>query len=421
MNRRISLGLTIVLVLLSALIGFSTAFTLAIIMDEPSSDGSGSVNESHGHAYANVNFEFEKLAVVDQLFSENSICSLDGDELTDWMIHGYIAGANDRYGAYYNADSADDLLADRGGDIQGIGINITYNPDYGCIEVINVMPDSPALEAGILPGDLITYVGTGEDSESVAELGYEIAVSKLQGKAGTNAEFTVQRGDDYSEIIEYSIERRVVAEQTVRYRVYEGDDTIGIIQILSFNGKTAAQFLEAFASLMDSGVEKLVFDVRYNPGGSLDSVLTILDYLLPEGPMIRIAYANGEEQVYNSDAAEFDLPMAVLVSGNTASAGELFCAALKDYGKAPVIGTQTYGKGTMQSLFEIGDGSLISISVAYYNPPISDNYNGIGVAPDIEVDLTDEQKKVSIYKISDMDDPQMQTAIAVLNGTYAAD
>ena len=171
---------------------------------------------------------------------------------------------------------------------------------------------------------------------------------------------------------------------------------------------------------MNSGVEKLVFDVRYNPGGSLDSVLTILDYLLPEGPMIRIAYANGKEQIYYSDASEFDLPMAVLVSGNTASAGELFTAALKDYGKAPVIGTQTYGKGTMQSLFEIGDGSLISISVAYYNPPISDNYDGVGITPDIVIDLTEEQKQVSIYKISDLDDPQMQTAIAVLSGTYAA-
>lgn len=421
MNKKISLGLAIVLILLSILVTFATTFTALLMTVKNDVDVPTDYDTGHTHAYANLSFKFEKLSVVDELFRTQYIGDIDSDTLTDWLLYAYVVGTGDPYAAYYTAEEYTDLLSDRNGEMQGIGINIIYNADYGCIEVINVMPESPALEAGIMPGDLIAFIGNGDELESVSELGYNVAVSKLQGKSGTFAEFVVLRGTDYSERIDFSIERCFVTEQTVRYRMYEEDDSIGIIQILSFDAKTPTQFIEAFAELSNSGAQKFVVDVRFNPGGNLGAICEILDYLLPEGPIIRIKYNDGEEEVITSDASSFDVPIAVLANSSTASAGELFCAALQDYDKATIIGTQTYGKGTMQTTYQLGDGSAVSLSVAYYNPPFSDNYHGIGVTPDIEVDLTDEQKQISIYKIKDTEDPQMQTAIAVLNGTYAED
>jgi carboxyl-terminal processing protease len=420
MNRKISLGLTIVLVLLSMLVTFAATFTAMLMHEKPVTEIKDSDSTpSHTHAYANLSFNFEKLALIDELFKDEYIGEIDEETLTDWLLYAYVVGTEDPYAAYYTSEEYAELMQDRRGEMQGIGVNIIYNAEYGCIEVINVMPDSPALEAGILLGDLVVYVGNGDDAVSVAELGYNLAVSKLQGKSGTFAEFVVYRGENYSERLEFSIERGFVTEQTVRWRMYEGDGSIGIIQILSFDAKTPEQFIEAFGELANSGAEKFVLDVRYNPGGNLGAICQILDYLLPEGPIIRIEYKSGQEEMISSDAAAFDVPMVVLANSSTASAGELFCSALQDYNIAKVVGTQTYGKGTMQTTYQLGDGSAVSLSVAYYNPPFSDNYDGVGVTPDIEVDLTDEQKLISIYKIKDSEDPQIQTAIAVLNGSYA--
>ncbi len=393
--RKVPLGLTLLLVFFTAVITFFTTFTLL-------SFSGRSDYEQDGEQYI-----YDKLKDVDALFREYFIDEIDDSLLADGIIAGYVAGSGDKYATYFSKEGYAEFVRDNNAELQGIGVHVIYNTTYAAIEVINVMPDSPALEAGILPGDLIVSVG----GKSVSSLGYYAAVNAMRGDAGTFAKFTVARGKNYGETVEYEIERGYVTEQTVISRVYEPDPTIGIVRILQFDTGTPEQFEQAIESLLSAGVEKFVLDVRYNPGGDLNAICSVLDFLLPEGPIIRTIYKNGEENVINSDAKEFTKPMVVLINGSTASAGELFASALKDYEKALLVGEQTYGKGTMQSIFKLADDSAVSVSVALYYPPYSDNYEGVGVTPDIIVEMPEELKDVNIYKISDADDLQLQEAI----------
>ena len=157
-----------------------------------------------------------------------------------------------------------------------------------------------------------------------------------------------------------------------------------------------------------------MFDVRYNPGGDLESITEILDYLLPEGPIVRIVDADGNEDVRYSDASELDMPMCVLVNSSTASAAELFSSALQDYDKAELVGTVTYGKGTMQTIIRLADNTGLGISYRMYNPPYSDNYEGVGVQPDYVVEMDEGVADKNIYKITDAEDTQLQKAIELL-------
>ena len=348
---------------------------------------------------------YAKLAAVDELYRTLYIGDIDEKTLTDNLIRGYVLGTGDKYAYYLDEEQFAEMMASNNAELQGIGIMVIYQNDM--IEIISVMPDSPALDAGLEPGDIIAYV----DGESVAELGYTAAVNRLQGESGTLAEFTVQRGD---ELIDFSIERGYVNEQSVMYHVYEPDPTIGIVKILSFNLGTPEQFKSACEELIAGGVTKFVFDVRYNPGGDLESITEILDYLLPEGPIVRIVDAEGNEDVRYSDASELDMPMCVLVNSSTASAAELFSSALQDYDKAELVGTVTYGKGTMQTIIRLADNTGLGISYRMYNPPYSDNYEGVGVQPDYVVEMDESVADKNIYKITDAEDTQLQKAIELL-------
>lgn len=434
MKKTISLPLAIAAVLLAVILTFAATFTALKMNEKPSklpdSSETGSPDDASLEGFQqwlidtlnSLNFDYEKLQLVDELYSRYYVGELDKDDLTDYLLYGYVAGSGDVYGNYFNAEDFADYSADLRAEFQGIGVNVVYNANYGCIEIVNVMPDSPALEAGVLPGDLVAYVGIGDEAISVSEIGYYKAVSMIQGEAGTMAEFTIYREKDGQfEQIPFSIERGAFTEQTVLHHVFAEDPTIGVVRILSFDQGTAEQFVNAVEELLASGVTRLILDDRNNPGGDLEAICSVLDYLLPEGPVIRIEYKDGSEEVRTSDAKELDIPMAVLVNGNTASAGELFCSALQDYKKATIVGTQTYGKGTMQSIIPLGDGSAVSISVAMYNPPLSDNYESVGVTPDIILEMPEELQNVNLFRLKDTDDPQFMKAVSVLNGTDSAD
>lgn len=357
----------------------------------------------------------EKVAIIESMFEQHSYYDLDEDAVISGMLDGFAYGTGDKYAEYYSPEEYAMFTEESNGEMQGIGINIIFNAEYNAIEVINVMPDSPALEAGLLPGDLIIYVGIGEDAVSIAELGYTPAVAKLQGLAGTMCEFSAVRGENFNEILEFSIERRQVTVQTVTYHIYEADKSIGIIRISEFDKLTPTQFFAAIDDLQANGVTKFVFDVRNNPGGDLGAICSILDFLVPEGPIIRMKDKAGNESVIESLESEFNALMAVLCNGNSASAAELFTSALMDYDKATVIGTTTYGKGSVQTIYSFPDGAGIKMTTKMYFPPFSDGYDGIGITPDIEVEMAEEFKNVSLYKISDADDTQLQRAIQYLN------
>jgi carboxyl-terminal processing protease len=276
------------------------------------------------------------------------------------------------------------------------------------IEVVAVMPGSPAEAGGMLAGDYIYKV----EGEFISALGYGESVNRIKGEKGTTVNLTVLR--DGSEL-ELSFMRQEVRTQSVKYRMAAPD--IGYIRITQFNKETPDGFLAAVNELESEGALKYIFDVRFNPGGDLEGVTKTLDLLLPEGPIIRYTYKNGAEEIISSDEGEIIAPMAVLMNESTASAAELFCAALKDYEKAVLIGAKTFGKGTMQGIYPLSDRvTAFKISNAVYSPPFGECYDGIGIYPHIEAGLPEDLLKTKRFEnITDEEDTQLAVAIKALS------
>ena len=418
MSKKVSLLTFVLCLILAVLVTFMLTFTLlSDTLREKMADAYGEPVTGDLDASSEDPEYFEKIQLIENIMEAYSYYDIEAEDFIDSLLKGMVGGIGDKYAEYYTPEEFDLLQNDTNGEMQGIGINIIYNADYQVIEVINVMPDSPALEAGILPGDLIVSVGIGENAEDVSALGYYPAVAKLQGTAGTMCEFTVARGRNYEETLDFSIERRAVTIQTVTWHVYEKNKDIGIIRIFEFDKKTPEQFKEALSELGNKGVKKFIFDLRNNPGGDLDSICEVLDVILPEGPIIKMKDKAGNESVRKSDSSELNVDMAVLCNGSTASAAELFTSAVMDYEKAVTIGTKTYGKGSVQSLLPLNDGSAIKLTTKMYFPPYSEGYDGIGITPDIEIEMDEAllDRYNNIYLIPDAEDTQLAAAITALN------
>jgi len=423
MAKKISLGSTVAITLIGCLITFQTTYislhsqfekkyaadALQAVTDHTLQSGNTVPSDSENGDF--IEELMDKLTEIDYLYRNYYVGEMDDETLMDMILTGYVAGTGDAYARYYNAEALESFTQDIQGEMAGIGINVIYDAETQLIEVLNVMPDSPALESGVQIGDMIVYVG--EDKQSVTSLGYYGAVAQLQGELGTEAVFTVARGKDLSELVDFRITRAKITEQTVMYHVYEPDVSVGVIKITGFDVKTPEQFVAAVEDLTTAqGCEKLVIDLRYNPGGELTSIVTVLDYLLPEGPIIRIFDADGNQvDAYNSEAGELNIPMAVLVNGSTASAAELFTSAVRDYSKATIVGTTTYGKGCMQTTVPLSGGGAVSITYRMYSPPFSESYHGIGIVPDVVLELDEALSNKNIYKITDWEDNQLAAAV----------
>ena len=345
------------------------------------------------------------------------------DEATTAFIDAYLHAMGDKYAYYYDAKAYEEYRDDVSGEYAGIGVSVTMT-ESRYIEVLNVFSESPADKVGILPGDILIEVN-GED---IVELGYYKAIDMVRGEIGTSVNLTVERD---GERLSFDVIRDKVTEITVEYEMKEND--IGYIRITSFDAKTYPQFVEAYTALEKQGAKGLIFDVRNNPGGTLDSVVAILEYILPDGPIVHMEYKNSANnytissvddcnpffrflnQYYENH--EIKLPMAVLANQNTASAGELFTSSLNDYDAATVIGVKTYGKGVGQrGVSLVGeddkpDGSVVTITYFYYAPPYSENYDGIGIEPDIPSELPEEAQNKNLYKLTDEEDTQLKDGI----------
>ena len=403
MLKKIPLSTAVVLILLAVLVTFQITY-LAV-----NNKFEHKLNELEASAEHKL---YSKLNSVDDLFRKLYIGEIDEAQLADSIIQGYIKGTGDKYAEYMNSEEFERFLNDLGGELEGIGIVVIYNTEYTVLEIASVYPDSPAYEAGVEPGDFIIEV----DGVDVATLGFYSAVAAMQGKADTYANFTVARGENYSERIEMSVKRGFIINQSVTHHMYnDGTNSIGIIRILMFAENTPGQFKAAVEGLLEQGVQKFVFDVRYNSGGDLNSIVEILDYLLPAGPVIRITDIEGNVETKNSVDGELNAKMAVLINGSTASAAELFAAALRDYQKAELIGEQSFGKGSMQTIMRLEDNSALRVTYRMYSPPYSDNYDGIGITPDHEVYMDPAVADINIYKLTDEQDTQLQAAIKILN------
>lgn len=401
MQKKISLGVFVVSLLLCVLLTAMTTFVIArdgFLKDYRTADHSGSDMLS-------------KLAELDRKFSSVYVGEADYETAEKYVMLSYLAGTGDKYAYYYTAEEYKEMMDSSSGNSQGIGVSVIFNTEYSLIEVISVMPDSPALKAGMEKGDLIAYIGIGEDRESVAELGYDAALTKLRGSAGTMAEFTVLRGHALSTEVEFSIERGYFSDSTVYSHLYGPDNSVGIVKISSFERITPKQFVSAVDELTSAGAKSLIVDLRDNPGGDRQAICDVLDYILPEGPLLRVLEAEGKTTVINeSDADCIDIPIAVVVNSNTASAAELFTAAMRDYDRARIVGETTFGKGSMQTFYPLADGSYFKATVSYYCPPFSDNYDGVGIVPDVEVALDESLKGKNVYKITDEEDNQLAAA-----------
>ena len=355
---------------------------------------------------------FAKLAEINKLLRERYIGELDEADLNNGIADGIINGLGDAYAKYYSVEDYARYKKEQQGKVVGIGISVIED-ESGYMRVIRVVADSPAKEAGLKVGDQIITV----DGADTAELGFTAACEALAGAEGTTAEFTVQR-PNMTRKITFSVKREVISVPSVEYELIVGD--VGYIKIYTFDATTLDAFNNAVDALCTAGAQVLVFDVRRNSTGDIDVAAQVLDTLLPEGQIMSKVYTDSTEpEVVMSDDASLDMPMAVIMDGNTASAAELFACALSDYNKATLVGETTFGKGTIQQMFPLSDRSAVSISVAYYNPPFSNNYEGVGVEPHVHVSLSAEQE-AKFYDMTYDDDPQLIAAVETLGRSFAS-
>ncbi len=368
-----------------------------------------------------------ELRLLEQIFSEISFEELNDEEIRTAVLKAYVNATGDRYAEYYTLDEYAAILSDMGGESQGIGINIIDSEvdiggvTYKALKIINVIKDSPAMKSGLNFGDFIIAVGTLEEYTTVSQLGYDMALKQLQGVKDTYAEFIIYRPSE-EKSIPFSILRDKFETSSVMYRKADSavGENIGVIKILEFDLTTPTQLDSAIEALKAEGCDKFVFDVRYNPGGALVSIVACLSRFLSEGDtVISVKNKAGVGSVTNvgvvegtdgcnvtaADIGKYkDLNMAVLCNGSTASAAELFVANFRDHALGEIIGTKTYGKGSMQTpinLLSSGCAGVLKITTHMYYPPNGESYDGIGISPKPEctVELSAEAGKLGVYDI----------------------
>lgn len=401
--RKVSLGQTIVIAILAALLAATVAVqaTFVVLSDIYKQK----VIEAYGGS-----LDFYDIAEVADIFKNNYLYDIDKDALNEDLIRAYVLLSGDRFAHYYSAEEWAAEIAASSGNSFGIGAYVVSVPEGA--RIAHPMKNSPAESAGLIAGDLIVKI----DGQSIDGYALSEVTSLIAGESGTEVVLTVVRGD---ETLSIPVKRGTYEAETVMASIITTDKgKYGYVKITEFLSKelTADQFKAAVKGLLKDGCEGLIFDVRDNGGGQVDAVTDMLDFLLPEGPIMHITDLDGNETVPTimSDASEIDCPMVVLTNGNTASAAELFTSALKDYDKATIIGTNTYGKGCGQNGYTLSNGGVLYVTSFLYNPPYSENYDKIGISPDVEIELPDEFKNTNLFLLPQENDTQLNRAIEEL-------
>ena len=346
----------------------------------------------------------KKTGEIEELINAYYLDEIDGQKVEDTMYTGMVAGLEDLYSVYYSKEELESMEESISGAYSGIGATLTQDPDTGELSVVSCFDGTPAQEAGLQPGDVIT----GWNGKSVEGIELSELVSKI--KTDPEEQLTLEIERD-GENLEVELTRREVQIPTVEYEML--DNQIGYIRLVEFDEVTADQFKEALEDLENQNMEKLIIDVRNNPGGVLQVVCDMLDQLLPEGMIIYTEDKNGNRKEYTSDEEhQFTKPLAVLANENSASASEIFAGAIQDYGIGTIVGTTTFGKGIVQRTFYLSDGTGVKLTVAKYYKPKGHDIHKKGITPDVEIELDEELKNQS--SISHEEDNQLQKAIEVL-------
>lgn len=326
---------------------------------------------------------------------------IDEDALIDGIYSGYASALGDPYTEYYDKEATQALLETTSGEFSGIGATMSKSVDSGEITIVNVYKDSPADKAGIQEGDILYQV----DDKDTAGVDLDTVVSWIKGERGTDVTLHVMRD---GEEIEATAIRDIIEIQTVEYEMKDG--RIGYIAVSEFDDVTYDQFKTALDDLEEQNMQGLVIDLRGNPGGNLSTVTDMLKLLLPEGTIVSTKDKYGNTDEITCDGShEFTKPLAVLVNQYSASASEIFSGAIQDYGVGQIVGMTTYGKGVVQQLMDLGDGTYLKVTIAEYYTPSGRSINGTGVEPDVEVEYE--------YDAENPDaDNQLEKALEVVRG-----
>ena len=342
------------------------------------------------------------LASIRSILDEKYIGEFDDEKMLQMAIKGYVAGVGDEYTVYYTPEEMNQEYDTAMGNYVGIGIYMIVNYEQGSIEVVEPMEDSPAEKAGLKEGDFIVKV----DGEEITVDNVSEMSDKIKGKENTKVKLGIRRGEEEFEV---EVERKKIEVSHINYKMLEGN--IAYIQITDFDGGAAKEFKENYEKLEKEGAKSLIIDLRDNGGGVVDEAIDILEMICDKGSTLLIETdKNGKELITKSEKNPIiNMPIAVLVNENTASASEILAGALKDNHKATIIGTTTYGKGVIQSLMKLSDGSGLKTTIAEYCTPNRNRINKIGIEPDIKVELPDDIKELTEEK-----DLQLQRAIEEL-------
>lgn len=349
--------------------------------------------------------EESKLTQLADLIEERFIGEADRTAMEDAAAAAMVDSLGDEWSYYVSAADYGAYQDQSSNSYVGVGITISVRED-GYLDIQQVEEGGPAETAGLLVGDILTAV----DGQDCAQLGLSGTRNLVRGEEGTTVELTVRRdGQELTQTVTRAyFEVPVATLELVQ-------DGIAVIKIENFDQRCAQESIAAIEDALAQGAEKLIFDVRNNPGGYKHEMVELLDYLLPEGPLFRSEDYTGKEELDESDADFLDVPMAVIVNNESYSAAEFFAAALSEYDAAVVVGTQTYGKGYFQVNYRLNDGSAVGLSIGKYYTPKGVSLAGVGITPDVVVDVDDELFLDIYYdQVEPLDDPQILAAIEAL-------
>lgn len=322
-----------------------------------------------------------KLYLLEQMVDKYYLYhdEIDKDTQAEGIYTGYMAGLMDPYTTYYTEEQTEELMQGISGEFTGIGATMTQDLENKTTKITDIEKGSPAEEAGLQAGDLVVQV----DDHKIVDESLDEIVKWVRGKEGTEVTLHIVRGE---EELSFTMTRRVIQQNTVEYEMKDGQ--VGYIYVKEFDEVTASQFETALNELEAQEMNGLVIDIRDNPGGNLDTVVEMLRQILPEGVIVTTKDRDGTAEEYICDGAhEFTKPLAVLVNGSSASASEVFAAAVKDYGIGTIVGETTFGKGVVQDVIGLRDGSSVKITTAEYFPPSGESINKKGVKPDVEIEF----------------------------------
>ena len=330
---------------------------------------------------------------------------VEDQDMIDGIYAGLVEGLNDPYSEYYTPEEYEDLMSTLTGNYAGIGAMLQKNTDTGAVTITKVYEDSPAEKAGLKEGDSIVSA----DGNLAVDENLDEFVQHVRGEEGTDVALVIERDGEKFDV---TCTRDTISAPTVAYQMLDGN--VGYIQVSQFAEHTYDDFVKAYEDLEKQGMTSVIFDMRNDGGGLVDSVVKMLDYLLPEGTVVYTMDKEGTREDFTSDAdTHKDIPMVVLVNENTASAAEIFTGALRDFDYGTIIGTTTYGKGVVQSTIPLKDGSAIKLTTQTYYTPSGECIHGKGITPDIELEFEFLGGEDDEYSV-DLDN-QIQKALEVLS------